>query len=137
MDPATGLSPTYQIVIRFDYGYHGMRKHEVQDAALSRLEAMGIQIAPCYKESISAIINKETKTWLGFLRIDLLKPEIDGLNLLKGECISTLQLQNSEYVIGKVENGFDFSTSTFNRHLKFKSKVLSNFTSRQLLGEMT
>ena len=44
---------------------------------------------------------------------------------------------NLEYVIGKVEKGFDFTTSAFNRHLKFQSEVLSSFTSRQLLGEMT
>ena len=61
VDHSTGLSPTYQIVIRFDYGYQGMRKQEVQDAALSRLEAMGLQVAPRYREPISAIINKEPK----------------------------------------------------------------------------
>ena len=81
-------------------------------------------------------MNKETKTWLGFLRIDHLKPEIDGLNLSKGERIFTLQLQNLEYVISKVEKGFDISIFAFDRSLKFKSRVLSNFTSYQLLGEM-
>ena len=114
-----------------------MKKLEIQEAALSRLETMGIPIATRFREPISAIVNKDTKTWLGFLRIDLLHPEHDGINLLKGECIFTLQLQNSEYVIGKVEKGFDFTSAAFNRRIKFKSEALSNYTSRQLLGELT
>ena len=136
MDSAIGLSPTYLIVIHFDYGYQGMRKQEVQEAPLFILEAMGIQVATRYREPILAIINKGTKTWLGFLHINLLNPELNGIGLLKGDCIFTLQLQNSKYVIGKVANGFAFSTSTSNRHLRFKSKVLSNYTSREFLGEM-
>ena len=48
-----------------------------------------------------------------------------------------LQLQNSKYVIGKVEKGFDFTSAAFNRRLKFKSEALSNYTSCQLFGELT
>ena len=74
VDNAIGLAHTYQIIIRFDYGFQGMKKIEVQEVAKSRLEAMGISLAPRYREPISALIHKETKNWLGFLRIDLLKP---------------------------------------------------------------
>ena len=137
VDAVTGLSSTYQVVICFDHGYQGMKKQELQEAALSRLETMGIPVATRFREPISAIVNKDTKTWLGFLRIDLLHPECDGLHLLKGERIFTLQLQNSEYVIGKVEKGFDFTSAALNRRLKLKSEALSNYTSRQLLGELT
>ena len=137
VDDVTGLSPTYQVVIRFDHGYQGMKKQEIQEAALSRLETMGIPVATRFREPIFAIVNKDTKTWLGLLRIDLLYPERDELHLLKGERIFTLQLQNSEYVIGKVEKGFDFTSAPFNRRLKLKSEALSNYTSRQLLGELT
>ena len=98
---------------------------------------MDIQVASRYREPISAIIHKESNTWLDFLHIDLLNPQIDGISLLKGEHIFILQLQNSEYVIGKVKKDFEFSTSAFNRRLHFKSVVLSSYTSRQLLGKMT
>ena len=98
---------------------------------------MGIHVATRFRVPISAIVNKDTKTWLGFLQIDLLYYKRDGINLLKGERIFTLQLQNLEYVIGKVEKGFDFTSAAFNRHLKFKSKALSKYTSRQLLGDLT
>ena len=114
-----------------------MKKLEVQEATLSRLETMGIPVAPCFCEPVSTIVNKDTKTWLGFFRIDLFNPKRDGISLLKGDRIFTLQLQNSEYVIGKVKKGFDFTSTTFNRHLKFKSEALSNYTSCQLLGELT
>ena len=137
VDVVTGLSRTYQVVIRFDHGYQGMKKLEIQEVALSSLETMGIHVATKFREPISAIINKDTKTWLGFLWIDLLHPERDRINLLKGERIFTLQLQNSEYVIGKVKKGLDFTFATFNRRLKFKSEALYNYTSCQLLGELT
>ena len=62
-------------------------------------------------------------------------PNVTELIYSKG--IFTLQLQNSEYIIGKVEKGFGFTSAIFNRRLKFKSEALSNYTSRQLLGELT
>ena len=113
-----------------------MKKLEVQEAALSRLETMEIPVAPHFREPVSAIVNKDIKTWLGFLQINLLNLERAGISLLKGNRIFTLQLQNSEYVIGKVKKGFDFTSAAFNRHLKFKNEALSNYTSRQLLGEL-
>ena len=137
VDAVTGLSPTYQVVIRFDHGYQGMKKLEIQEASLSRLETLGILVATRFREPISIIVNKDTKTLLGFLWIDLLHPKHDEINLLKGECIFTLQLQNSEYIIDNVEKGFDFTFAVFNRRLKFKSEALSNYTSCQLLGELT
>ena len=96
VDAITSLSPTYQIVIRFDYVYQGMKKQEVQEATLSRLETMEIQVASRYRQPVSVIINKDTKTLLGFLQIDLLNPKQDGIGLLKGDRIFMLQLQNAK-----------------------------------------
>ena len=66
VDAVTDLSPTYQVVIHFDHSYQGMKRLEIQEAALSRLETMGILVATRFREPIFAIVNKETKTWLGF-----------------------------------------------------------------------
>lgn len=48
-----------------------------------------------------------------------------------------MQLQDSNYAIGKVEKGFDFPSTAANRRIELSSHVLTNFTSRQLLEEMT
>ena len=69
MDPTTSLAYTYQIIIRFDYGFQGMRKMEVQEAIKSRLEAMGILLALRYREPVSALLHKDTNSSLGILRI--------------------------------------------------------------------
>lgn len=45
IDLNTGLSPTYQVIIRFDGHYHSMTKIEVQQAAHRRLETMRIPLA--------------------------------------------------------------------------------------------
>ena len=48
-----------------------------------------------------------------------------------------MQLQNSKYVIANVEKGFEFVSTAINQKLKNQSAVLSPFTSRDLLKELT
>ena len=121
--PTTGLSHSYQILIRFDFGYHEMHKIDVQDAAIAHFEAMNIKLATRYREPVSALVHPQTKKWLGFLKVDLLNPSTDGLALLKGDRIFTLQLQDLSYVIGKIEKGFDFSSTASNHRLCLTSPV--------------
>ena len=90
VDVNTGLSHSYQILIRFDFGYNEMTKSEVQDAAIARFEAMDIKLATRYRKHVSAIVHPHTKKWLGFFKVDLLNPSIDGIDLLKGEQIFIL-----------------------------------------------
>ena len=88
-DTTTGLSNSYQILIRFDFGYHEMTKVEVQDVAIARFEAMNIKLVTHYREPISALVHPQTKKWLGFLKVDLLNPSTDGIVLLRGDRIFT------------------------------------------------
>jgi hypothetical protein len=113
-----------------------MSKVEVQEAAVARFEAMNIKLATRYREPISAIVHPHTKKWLGFLKVNLLNPNVDGIALLKGERIFTLQLQDLSYVIGKIEKGFEFPSIAANRRLGLSSPILAHYTSRQLLGEL-
>jgi hypothetical protein len=128
VDSIIGLSRSYQILIRFDSGYNEMRKDDVQEAARARFEAMGIPLATRFREPISALINRHTKTWLGFLK--------DDMQNLKGDRTFILQLQTSEYVVGKVEKGFEFSSTANNRRLGLQSPILIKYTSRTLLREL-
>jgi hypothetical protein len=136
VDLVTGLARSYQIVIRFYSGYHEMKKAEVQEAAHTRFDAMGIPLASQFREPISAFIHRQSKAWLGFLKVDLQNPEKDAIALLKGERIFTLQLQSFVYVIGKVEKGFDFPSTANNRRLGLQSPTLSTYTSRHLLRDL-
>ena len=52
VDPATGLSHSYEILIRFDFGYHEMSKQDVQDAAAAHFDAMNIKLATRYREPV-------------------------------------------------------------------------------------
>jgi hypothetical protein len=58
VDPVTSLARSYQIVIRFDSGYHEMKKAEVQEAAHARFDAMGIPLASRFREPVSALIHR-------------------------------------------------------------------------------
>jgi hypothetical protein len=112
-----------------------MTKNDVQDAARARFDAMGISLVQRFRKPISALIHRQTKNWLGFLKVDLQNPQKDAIVLLKGDRIFTLQLKSSDYVIGKVEKGFDFTSTANNRRLGLQSPTLSNYTSRHLLRE--
>jgi hypothetical protein len=56
--------------------------------------------------------------------------------LLKGDRVFTLQLQNSDYVVGKIEKGFEFASTANNRQLGFQSPTLVTYTFRYLLHEL-
>ena len=114
-----------------------MKKQEVQEAIAVRFELKGIPIAQCFKEPISAIIHKETRNWLGFIKVDLLNPHKDGIALLKGDRLFALQLQNSKYVIAKIEKGFEFNSTAANHSLQIQNPILNQFRSRDLLDEFT
>lgn len=113
-----------------------MTKQEVQQAAHICLETMRIPLASRFREPIAALVSQQNTGWLGFLKLDLLNPSIDGIALLRGHRIFTLQMQNGDYVIRKVEKGFEFLSTANNRRLKLKSPMLGQFNSRQLLGEL-
>ena len=65
-----------------------------------------------------------------------MNPSTDGIALLRGDRIFSLQLHDSSYVIGKVEKGFDFPSTAANRKLCLASPALTRYTSRSLLGEL-
>lgn len=133
---STGLSQSYQIIIRFDADYHHMSKQEVQEAATARFEQMKIPLASRYREPVSAIVNRKTHGWLGFLRADLLNPEQDAIALLQGHRIFTLKLQNLEHVVGKVEKGYEFLSTATNRRLQIAGTALTGYNSRNLLADL-
>jgi hypothetical protein len=135
MDPTTGLSRTYQLVIRFDNNYRDFSKTDVQEAATSRFETMRIPFAARFREPICTIVDQASMKWLGFIKVDLLNPHTDGLALLRGERVFTLLIKN-EYVIGKVEKGFDFNSTSSSRKIKIQSPILTRYNSRHLLAEL-
>jgi hypothetical protein len=64
IDPTTGLSPTYQIVIRFDTNYQDFSKLDVQEAAASRFEVISIPLATRFREPICAIVDRALQSGL-------------------------------------------------------------------------
>jgi hypothetical protein len=136
VDTSIGLSHSYQILIYIDFGYNEMTKVEVREAAIARFEAMNIKLATRYRGPVSTIVHPQMKKCLGFLKVDLLNPNVDGIAILKGERIFKLQLQDLPYVIGKIEKGFEFPSIAANCRLGLSSPILARYTSRQLLGEL-
>ena len=82
VDPKICLSMTYQSILCFDYGHFGMKKQKVQEATAACFELMGIHIALHFREPILAINHKlDIQNWIGFIKVDLLNFQVDGLVL--------------------------------------------------------
>jgi hypothetical protein len=135
MDPTIGLSHTYQLVIRFDNNYRDFSKTDVQEATTSCFETMHIPLVARFREPICTIVDQASTKWLGFLKVDLLNPHTDELALLRGEQVFTLLIKN-EYIIGKVEKGFDFNSTSSSRKIKIQSPILTRYNSQYLLIEL-
>lgn len=97
---------------------------------------MGIPLATRYREPIIAMAGGKLKRWFGFLKVDLLHPETDGLNLLYGHRIFALALQDGELTIGKIEKGYECPTTSINRRVQIQGPVLAARNTRQLLAEL-
>lgn len=136
IETSTGLSSSYQIIIRFDSEYHRMTQQQAQDAATARFALINIPLASRYREPISAIVNRKTRGWLGFLRVDLQNPEVDAIALLQGHRIFAMQLQSSEMVVGKVEKGYEFLSTANNRRLQITGPIFSTYDSQTLLADL-
>lgn len=132
----THLSSSYQILIRFDTNYHNMTKEEVQLQAAERFQQMGISLATRYREPIIAMAGGKLKRWFGFLKVDLLNPETDGLSLLQGHRIFALTLQDGELTIGKIEKGYECPTTSINRCLQIHGPAVASRNTRELLAEL-
>lgn len=48
---------------------------------------------------------------VGVFATDLLNPERDAIALLRGHRVFTMQMQNSEQVIGKIKKEYEFLSS--------------------------
>ena len=79
-------------MVRFDSGYHEMKKLEVQDATIAGFAIIRIPLATRYREPVVAFGHPKTKNWLGFLKANLLNPNLDALALFRGDRIFTLQM---------------------------------------------
>ena len=103
-----------------------MKKIEVKEASTTCFEKMDILLANRYREPLVAFVHPKTKNWLGFLKLDFLNPNLDALTLLYDDRKFTLQLQDSNYVLGKIEKSFDFPSTISNRKLVLKVQSCFN-----------
>ena len=115
--------------------YRDFSKIDVQEAAASHFEMMRIPLATRFREPICTIVDRASTKWLGFLKVDLLNLQTDVIALLRGDHIFTLLLK-TEYMIGKIEKGFDFNSTSSSRKIQIQSPILTRYSSRHLLVEL-
>jgi hypothetical protein len=124
VDPTTGLSEGFQVTIRFDHGFKGINRQDARGACLERLRQMDIPLGKAYSNPIDIGLNAVTKTWAGFIKIHLLRPQQDGLALLQGSRAFVMEMEDGEKVIGKVEKGYELATKARNLRLHLKGESL-------------
>jgi hypothetical protein len=74
--------------------------------------------------------------WSGIIKLHLLRPEVDGINLLKGLRPFILRLDEDEAYIGKVCKGYDAIVDNNNLLVLIKSENLERIKAQDLFKEI-
>jgi hypothetical protein len=139
--PDTGLSLEYHVTIFFEKPMIAFGHDEILDKPLKRFEEMGIPLGTNIRHPIS-VLCKHTKTreepriWVGILKTHLLKPEIHGIDLLRGVRPFLLRLDDNALFLGKVAKGYDTIAKKNLLSVKFTSKSLEGITAHSLFKEV-
>ena len=64
------------------------------------------------------------KNWAGFIKVHLQHPQRDGHALLQGNRAFVMEMEDKEFVIGKVEKGYELATKARNLRLHLKGETL-------------
>jgi hypothetical protein len=139
--PDTGLSLDFHVTIFFEKPMTAFGHDEILDKALKRFEEMGIPLGTNIRHPIS-VLCKHTKTreepriWVGILKAHLLKPEIHGIDLLRGVRPFLLRLDDNALFLGKVAEGYDTIAKNNLLSVKFTNKSLEGITTHSLFKEV-
>ena len=111
VDPGTGLSLDYHVVVYFDKPATDDTHNEVLSMATARLSHMNIELGiglaePIYIPCKEKERNSKVKFWTGTIKIHLKNPKIDGIGMLKGICPFILTLEKTP-TLGKVCKCYD------------------------------
>ena len=85
---------------------------------------MDIPLGTAYSNPIDIGINAITKNWAGFIKLHLQHPQRDGIALLRGNRAFTMEMEDGEVVIGKVEKGYELATKARNLRLHLKGESI-------------
>ena len=103
---------------------------------MERLRQMAIPLGTTYSNPIDIGLNAVTKHWAGFIKIQLLHPQRDGIALLQGQRAFVMEMEDGEKVIGKVEKGFELMTKARNLRLYIKGDTLRHEHASHIFEEI-
>ena len=113
----------------------------VKDKVVKRCQAMDIQLGKDLIDPMT-ILCKHAKEgeqkgiWSGIIKLHLARPEVDGINLLKGLRPFILRLDNDEPYLGKVCKGYDAIARNNNLSVLMKSENLEGVKAQDLFKEI-
>jgi hypothetical protein len=139
--PNTGLSLDYHITIYFEPPVIPILHDVVKALVLKRCQDMEIPLGTDLIDPVT-ILCKHAKEgeqrgiWSGIIKLHLLIPEVDGINLLKELRPFILRLDEDEAYIGKVCKGYDAIASNNNLSVLIKSENLEGIKAHDLFKEI-
>ena len=130
----------YHVAIYYDLPITSISKEEIVKSIHVRLQKMNIELGkgivdPLVTQCLSVKKTGVKGIWSGSFKIHLLKPESDGLMLLKGIRPFILKI-DGVYIIGKVHKSFLPIAKNTNLSVKIKSKGLVGISPQTLFGEV-
>jgi hypothetical protein len=136
-----GLSLDFHVNIFFERPQTTFGHDKILDKALKRFEEMEIPLGTSIRHPIN-VLCKHTKTreeprvWVGIIKVHLLQPKIDGIDLLRGVRPFILRLDDNALFLGKVAKDYDAVAKNNLLSVKFASKSLEGITAHFLFKEV-
>ena len=134
-DPTTCLALDFQISIHFKLPKTPLLHNHVKELVKKRLEFMNIPLGTSLIEPISVLSMSvkrggEKGVWAGIVKLHLLKPETDGIAMLKGLRPFILQLDPLPKVgtLGKVCKSYHAIARNNNLSVKITSDTLAGIS---------
>ena len=136
-----GLSFYFHVTIFFEKPKTTFEHDVILDKAHRRFEEMSILLGTNVLHPISVLCKnrktrKESRTWVGILKAHLLKPEVHGIELLRGTKPFIFRLDDDELSLEKVAKGYDTIAKNNLFFVKFTSKSPEVVTAHSLFNEV-
>ena len=130
------FSLDYQVAITFELCERNLSRNETYEKTETKLQAMNIELGEILGEPIAMLCFHGSKRWSGIIKLHLKNPMKDANDLLHGNKLFILKLDNITYCRGKVFKSFDSIAVASLLSVKISSPTLKNRKLFQLHEEI-
>lgn len=102
---------------------------------MERLQQMYITLHTGYANPINIGSNVVTTKWIGFIKLHLQQPHMDGITILKVKWPFIMEMEEGKSVIGKIKKGLKLITIAHNLRLHLEENTVQDTLAHSIFKE--